>query len=63
MEVTAGQLGGVHGIGQVDLIRQISVVKLAESFQTLNWEVGVGVILEVQVTDMVVSTQIATTDT
>ena len=37
-----------------------SVVKLAESFETLYLEVGVSVMLEVQVTDMLVSTQIAT---
>ena len=62
MEVSAGQLGGVYGFGQVDLIRRASVVKLAEIFETLYWEVGVNVMLEVQVTGTKASTQIATAD-
>jgi hypothetical protein len=56
------QLGGVCGVGQMNSIRQESVVKLAERFGTLHLEVGVDVMLEVQVTDTKVSTRIATVD-
>jgi hypothetical protein len=52
----------MNGVGQMNLIQEGSVVKLAERRGTLGLEVGVCVVLASQVTGAVVSTPITMAD-